>query len=86
MESRTVLPSLGATELILLWSVLACAFIALAYGWYLVRKVIKQDPGTAKMVEVARAIEDGAMAYLRSQFNTMIWFVIIFPMENRGLF
>jgi K(+)-stimulated pyrophosphate-energized sodium pump len=56
--------------------VLASAFVALAYGYYLVRKVIRQDPGPAKMVEVSAAIEEGAMAYLGRQFRTMIWFVI----------
>ncbi|MCJ7507475.1 MAG: sodium-translocating pyrophosphatase, partial [candidate division Zixibacteria bacterium] len=83
MESKIMLPPLGATEFVLLWAVLACAFIALAYGWFLVRKVIREDPGTKKMIEVAKAIEDGAMAYLRRQFNTMIWFVIVITI---GLF
>lgn len=83
MESKIMLPPLGATELILLWAVLACAFIALIYGWFLVRKVIREDPGTKKMIEVAKAIEDGALAYLRRQFNTMIWFVGII---TAGLF
>ena len=82
-ESSIILPALGSTELILLWSVLACAFIALLYGWYIVRRVIKEDPGSEKMVEVGKAIEVGAMAYLRRQFNTMIWFVIIITV---GLF
>jgi K(+)-stimulated pyrophosphate-energized sodium pump len=83
LESKIMLPPLGATEFVLLWAVLACAFIALAYGWFLVRKVIREDPGTKKMIEVAKAIEDGAMAYLRRQFNTMIWFVAVITI---GLF
>lgn len=74
-ESEITLPALSAAEWLILWAVLASAIIALAYGYYLVRKVISQPQGDARMVEVARAIEEGAMAYLRRQFNTMIWFV-----------
>ena len=77
MEGHIELPSLGQSELILLWAVLASAFVALGYGWYLVRKVLAEDPGTPKMQEIARAIEDGAMAYLGRQVRTMIWFVIL---------
>ena len=51
--------------------------MALAYGWYLVRKVLREDPGTPEMQEIALAIEEGAMAYLGRQVRTMIWFVIL---------
>ena len=77
MEGHIELPPLGQSELTLLWGVLASAFIAMGYGWYLVRKVLAEDPGTPKMQEIARAIEDGAMAYLGRQVRTMIWFVIL---------
>jgi K(+)-stimulated pyrophosphate-energized sodium pump len=76
-EGKIVLPALGSLEWILLWSVLGSAFIALLYGWYLVRKVLKEPAGTAKMQEVSSAIEEGAMVYLKRQFKTMIFFVII---------
>jgi len=75
-ESEITLPRLGSVEWLILWAVLASAFVALVYGYYLVRKVLRQDPGPAKMVEVSTAIEEGAMAYLGRQFRTMIWFVI----------
>ncbi|MEK6646959.1 MAG: sodium-translocating pyrophosphatase [Candidatus Firestonebacteria bacterium] len=76
-EANIVLPAFGTLEWTLLWAVLVSAFIGIGYGLYLVRKVLKADPGSQKMVEVAKAIEEGAMAYLRQQFRTMIWFVII---------
>ncbi len=76
-EATITLPSLGRFEWIILWFVLASAFLALGYGYYLVRKVMAHDPGTPKMQEVARAIEEGAMAYLGRQFKTMIWFVVL---------
>jgi K(+)-stimulated pyrophosphate-energized sodium pump len=75
-ESRVTLPQLGSTEWIILWAVLASAIVALLYGSYLVRKVLRQEPGPPKMVEVSAAIQQGAMAYLARQFRTMIWFVL----------
>jgi K(+)-stimulated pyrophosphate-energized sodium pump len=75
-ESNLTLPHLGSTEWGILWAVLASAVVALLYGYYLVRKVIRQEPGPAKMVEVSSAIQQGAMAYLSRQFRTMIWFVL----------
>jgi len=53
------------------------ALVALAVGLLLVRGVIAADTGTPKMVEIARAIQEGAMAYLRRQFATIL--VIVIP-------
>ncbi len=75
-EAAITLPALGRTEWQLLWFVLVCAFIALGYGFYLVRRVMREKPGSPKMQEVSQAIQEGAMAYLGRQFKTMIWFVI----------
>jgi K(+)-stimulated pyrophosphate-energized sodium pump len=55
---------------------LICAFIGLGYGLYLVRRVMREDPGSPRMREISQAIQEGAMAYLGRQFKTMIWFVI----------
>jgi len=53
------------------------AIIALAYGIYLAKKVVDQDPGDEKLRSIAKAIEDGAMAYLKKQFSVVIPLVII---------
>lgn len=76
-EASIVLPKLAGLELTLLWLVLGSAFIALAYGVYLALKVIKESPGSKEMVQVADAIEEGAMAYLGRQFKTMVWFIAV---------
>ena len=76
-ESNIVLPKLGELEIDLIWAVLCTAFIALFYGLYLVIKVQKESPGSAKMVAVAKAIEEGAMAYLKKQVKVMSIFVLI---------
>ncbi len=75
-ESTITLPQFGGLETALLWLVLASAVIALIYGWYLRRRVMSRDPGPASMVNVATAIQEGAMAYLSRQLRTMLLFII----------
>src|ERR1700748_3419553 len=63
----------------LTWVVIV-ALIALAArgvaGW-LVREVLAASQGTAKMQEIAKAVQEGAAAYLRRQFRTLGVFVVI---------
>jgi hypothetical protein len=70
------LPPFRTQEYLILGIVLLLAFAALGFGVYLLRWTLAQDPGTPKMQEVARAIQDGANAYLKRQISTMIWFVL----------
>ncbi|MCD6309327.1 MAG: sodium-translocating pyrophosphatase [Candidatus Eremiobacteraeota bacterium] len=77
MEHKIILPELGSFEIGLLWIVLVCAFIGIAYGIYLARKVLIASPGSQKMQDVSAAIQEGANAYLGRQFRTMIFFVIL---------
>ena len=50
---------------------LVAAVLALAWGAYLIRWILKQPPGEGKMVEIAQAIETGAKAYLNRQYKTV---------------
>ncbi len=50
---------------------------ALVVGQVLRRQVLAADPGTARMQEIAGAVQEGAAAYLRRQLTTLVWFVII---------
>ncbi|MGH7405563.1 MAG: sodium/proton-translocating pyrophosphatase, partial [Candidatus Methylomirabilales bacterium] len=75
-EASIVLPQFGPTEWTILWVVLVSSFIALGYGLFLALRVLREDPGSPAMVQVAAAIEEGAFAYLARQVRTMIWFVI----------
>src|SRR3982751_2165223 len=54
------------------------ALLALAVGFVLMRDVLAADQGTPKMIEIATAIQEGAMAYLRRQFKTIG--VILIPL------
>ena len=49
----------------------AVALLAILVGLVLVRGVLAADQGTPKMIAIAEAIQEGAMAYLRRQFKTI---------------
>jgi K(+)-stimulated pyrophosphate-energized sodium pump len=53
------------------------AVLAILVGMALVRGVLAADQGTPTMIDIARSIQEGAMAYLRRQFRTIA--VILIP-------
>jgi len=63
-------------EWAVLWLSAASAVLAIAVGFYLARLVMAADEGTPKMKEIALAIQEGANAYLRRQFKTIILILI----------
>ena len=67
----------GGEWLILIGSALT-ALLAIGVGFFLMRKVLAEDQGTPKMQEIAKAIQEGAMAYLKRQFKTIA--VILVPL------
>jgi len=64
------------------WAVLglsgAAALLAIAVGFYLAKSVMAADAGSPKMQEIAKAIQEGALAYLKRQFKTIA--VILVPL------
>ncbi|MDF1496465.1 MAG: sodium-translocating pyrophosphatase [Patescibacteria group bacterium] len=48
---------------------LVAAVVALAWGGYLTKWVLAKSQGEGKMVEIAKAIQEGAKAYLSRQFK-----------------
>ena len=63
--------TLGGAEFFWLFFSAATAILALAIGYLLMREVLAADKGTPKMQEIAAAIQEGALAYLRRQFKTI---------------
>jgi len=58
--------------------------IAIVYGLVLAKLILKKSPGNARMQEIAKAIQEGAGAYLNKQYKTigiiavMLFFIIGF--------
>ena len=52
------------------------ALLALCVGVFLMRGVLAADQGTPAMIEIASAIQEGAMAYLKRQFKTIALILI----------
>jgi len=69
---------LGGSEWFWLIFSAVTAVLALLVGFVLMQSVLKADQGTPKMIEIAKAIQEGAMAYLKRQFKTII--VILVPL------
>ncbi|MCP2257973.1 K(+)-stimulated pyrophosphate-energized sodium pump [Streptoalloteichus tenebrarius] len=53
------------------------ALAALAVGYVLLREVLAAGQGTPTMQDIARAVQEGAAAYLNRQFRTLGVFVVI---------
>ena len=64
---------------IIWWLTPISAFIALLFAYIFYKGVMDKDEGTPRMREIAQAVRDGAMAYLRRQYRDVeIAFVVLF--------
>jgi K(+)-stimulated pyrophosphate-energized sodium pump len=52
------------------------ALLAIGVGFLLTRGVLAEDEGTPRMREIAKAIQEGALAYLKRQFRTIAFILI----------
>ncbi len=61
---------------------LGAGVLAIVYGVFLITVVLRQSPGNERMQEIAAAIQEGAMAFLKRQYTTVaivavVLFVVI---------
>ncbi len=55
----------------MIYLVILCGLIAIGYAVWAARDVLAADAGSARMQEIAAAIQEGASAYLRRQYLTI---------------
>ena len=70
--------TLQSSEKNWLYFALLCAVASIVVALFLVRGVLAADQGTASMKDIAKAIQEGAEAFLARQFKTIG--IIIIPL------
>jgi K(+)-stimulated pyrophosphate-energized sodium pump len=69
---------LGSTEKVILLAALVASVASVVTALFLARGVLAADQGTASMKDIAKAIQEGAEAFLSRQFKTIL--IIIVPL------
>ncbi|AXB45686.1 sodium-translocating pyrophosphatase [Amycolatopsis albispora] len=70
-------PVLSGGDYSIVAVVAVVALAALVVGYFLLKEVLAAGQGTEKMQEIAKAVQEGAAAYLKRQRNTLAVFGVI---------
>jgi K(+)-stimulated pyrophosphate-energized sodium pump len=86
------LASVASGDRILVYLILLMSLVALGFAALFAREVLAAGQGTPKMIEIAKAVQEGAAAYLSRQFKTLaifaaLVFLLLFliPAEDGGV-
>ncbi|RMH59984.1 MAG: sodium-translocating pyrophosphatase [Candidatus Hydrogenedentota bacterium] len=82
--------SFGSLPGVLFWIAPAGALLALAMAYVFFQLMIRSNPGSARMIEIAGHVKEGAMAYLYQQYKVVgavfvVLFVLLGLMALAGL-
>jgi K(+)-stimulated pyrophosphate-energized sodium pump len=61
----------------LFWVVPLVGIVSLLVVWSYYRSIKKADPGDEKMQEISHAIRTGAFAFIRREYSTVAWVLVI---------
>lgn len=71
------MPSLASSSLVTVSVIALIALLSLGFAVYLRRQVLAAAEGTARMQEIAQAVQEGAAAYLNRMFRTLVVFAAV---------
>ena len=66
-----MISSTGIDPQTAIYAGLGAGVLAIIYGLYLISWILRQSDGNARMQQIARAIQEGAMAFLTRQYTTV---------------
>src|ERR1700753_4045764 len=77
VDAGSISRSLSSDHSGLVYGVGGLGLFALVVAGFFAREVLAADTGTLRMQEIAKAVQEGASAFLARQFRTLIIFAVI---------
>ena len=71
------LASVNPDDNVILYLIVLISFVALGFAALFAKEVLAAGQGTPKMIEISKAVQEGAAAYLSRQFRTLAAFAVL---------
>ena len=71
------LASVNPDDNVILYVILLVSLVALGFAALFAKEVLAAGQGTPKMIEISKAVQEGAAAYLSRQFRTLAAFAVL---------
>ena len=71
------LASVNGDDNLIVYLILLTSLVALGFAALFAKEVLSAGQGTPKMIEIAKAVQEGAAAYLSRQFRTLAAFAVL---------